>query len=603
MFQFRTRARFPSASGYRAPVRTIAAMWQSAISAPWSHPAFLDRAGDGSWRAVTASEAGRRVDELAAGLIALGLEKGDRVGILSRTRLEWTLCDYALASIGCVSVPVYATSSAPEIAHVLADAGARAVLCEDQEQYAKLAQVRGGLPDLEQVVVFDGSPGSALPLAGMVEDGRRLTVDGADPVGGRRASIGEEDVLTIIYTSGTTGPPKGCVLLHRQFWQMAEMVKSVPGLFAEHDRVLLYLPLAHNFARLVQFAGAAAGFTLAFCPDVSLVAQSLQEVRPTIFPSVPRVFEKMYDVARARLDEATGLRRRIARRAVAVGAKVAAQQADGMGLSPALEVQRALADRLVYRKVRALLGGELRLAVSGGAPLSPEIAEFFASLGILILEGYGLTECTTASHLNWPRRYRFGTVGLPLPGVETRAADDGEILLRSETVFVGYHGDPAATAAVVDAEGWLHTGDIGSLDADGFLTITDRKKDIIVTSGGKNVSPQNIENALRSTPAIAQALVIGDRRPYLTALVVPAQATAGTREELEALVEQGVADVNRGLGRIEQIKRFAVLERDFSADLGEVTPTLKLRRHVCEEHFRDVIASLYAQMPPDPTPV
>jgi long-chain acyl-CoA synthetase len=393
------------------------------------------------------------------------------------------------------------------------------------------------------------------------------------------------------------------VLLHRQFWQMAEMVKAVPGLFAEHDRVLLYLPLAHNFARLVQYAGAAAGFTLAFCPDVSLVAQSLKEVRPTIFPSVPRVFEKMYDLTRARLDEATGLRRRIARHALAVGAKVSAQQAEGRRLPPGLGMQRALADRLVYRKVRALLGGELRLAVSGGAPLSPEIAQFFASLGILILEGYGLTECTTASHMNWPRHYRFGTVGLALPGVETRAAEDGEILLRAGTVFVGYHGDPAATAATVDTDGWLHTGDIGSLDADGFLTITDRKKDIIVTSGGKNVSPQNIENALRSTPAIAQALVIGNRRPYLTALIVPEQDAARTSEELAALVEQDVAGVNRELGRVEQIRRFAVLERDFSADLGEVTPTLKLRRHVCEEHFGDLIDSLYTDTSPDSTPL
>ena len=576
---------------------TISALWQAATAAERAHPAYLVREEAG-WREVSWREASGAVDELAAGFLALGIEKGDRVAILSRTRVEWTLCDYALASIGAVSVPIYPTSSAIECAYILGNAGARVVVCEDAEQYAKVAPVRAELEALDHIVAIEGSPGSAVSLDALRERGRAHASERPGAVAALRSGIAETDVLTILYTSGTTGPPKGCVITQRHFWAMVRMVRKVPGLFEDGDRALLYLPLAHNFARLVQHLGTDVGFTIAFCPDLAAIARSLVEVRPTIFPSVPRPFEKMYAAVQAAFAEATGIKRRLVDGALSAGAQASQCRLEGRRYPPALRLRLALADRLVFSRVRARLGGSIRLAFSGGAPLAREVAEFFDCLGILVLEGYGLTECTTASHLNRPDRYRFGTVGPPLPGVEAKLAEDGEVLLRGENVFAGYYGDEKATLETLTEDGWLKTGDVGSIDEDGFLTIIDRKKDIIITAGGKNVSPQNVENALKASRYVSQALVLGDRRPYLTALLTVdrdevAKAT-GSDEEAHALVEQAVADVNRSLGRVEQIKRFAILDRDFLAEEGELTPTLKLRRRVCEEHFHAEIEELYS---------
>jgi long-chain acyl-CoA synthetase len=577
-------------------------MWQAAVRGARTYPAFLVQEGP-AWRELSWKEAGATVEEIAAGFVSLGIEKGDRVAIVGRTRVEWTLCDYALASIGVVSVPIYPTCSAIEAAYILGNSGARAVVCEDAEQYAKVAPVRAELEALDHVMTLEGAPGSAISLEELRERGRAHAAGHPGALDELRAAIGEDDLLTIIYTSGTTGPPKGCVITQRHYWVMVDMIRQVPGLFQGADRVLLYLPLAHNFARLVQYAGAGVGFTVAFCPDVGRVAEALLEVRPTIFPTVPRLFEKVHTSVLAAFEQAHGPKRQLVAWALAVGEQAGRRRLEGRRATAGLAVQRALADRLVFGRVKAKLGGELRVAVSGGAPLAKEVAEFFHSLGILILEGYGLTECTTASHVNWPSRYRFGTVGLPLPGVECRIAEDGEVLLRGENVFAGYYGDEKATRETLGEDGWLRTGDIGSIDADGFLVITDRKKDIVVTAGGKNVSPQNIENALKGSRFISQALVVGDRRPYLVALIVPdrdqAERVAGSSDQVRALVEQAVAEVNRSLGRVEQVKRFAVLDRDFSAEAGEVTPTLKLRRHVCEEHFRETIDALYAAPAPE----
>lgn len=571
-------------------------MWRRAVEEDRAYPAFLVRS-EGGWRPVTFAEAAAAVDEIAGGFLALGVERGAKVAILSRTRLEWTLVDYALASVGAVSVPIYPTSSAIEAAYILGNSGARAVVCEDAEQYAKVAPVRSDLEALSHLVAIDAAPGRAIPLDELRAKGRRLLTDRPDAVASTRAGVREDDLLTIIYTSGTTGPPKGCLLAQRHFAAMVEAIGSVPGLFAPPDRVLLHLPLAHNFGRLVQYAGAGVGYTVAHCPETADVPRALLEVRPTILPTVPRLYEKLALEFERRLEEARGLRRHLARFAVSAGRRATALRQEGRRLSLGLALQHALARRLVYAKVQARLGGALRIAISGGAPLSPRVAELLHALDIPVLEGYGLTECTTASHLNRPARFRLGTVGLPLPGIETRVAADGEILLRGETVFLGYHGDERATREALDEEGWLHTGDIGSIDADGFLTITDRKKDIIITAGAKNISPQNIENALRASRYIAEALVVGDRRPYLTALLALDEDELGrdahSDAERQALIERAVADVNRNLGRPEQIKRFAVLDRAFSATLGELTPTLKLRRRVCEEHFRDVIEELY----------
>ncbi len=578
-------------------MRTVAALWADAGARGNDGHAFLVREAGGAWRKISWREAAEIVDEIAAGLLASGIGSGDRVAILARTRLEWTCFDFALASIGAVSVPIYPTSSTLECAYILGNAGARAIVCEDVEQVAKVAPIRANLEALDHVFVMENAAATAVSLDELRRRGRDHLRSRPGAVVDLRAARPEDEVLTIIYTSGTTGSPKGCVLTQRHFGAMVEMVRGVPGLFEAGDRVLLFLPLAHNFARLVQYVGAAEGFTIAFCPDFSEVSAALLEVEPTILPSVPRLFEKVHAAVETSFTGATGARRRLIDWAFAVGRKRSRLLSAGSRVPLSLASQHALADRLVLSKVRARLGGHLRYAVSGGAPLAREIAEFFHALGLLILEGYGLTECTTASHMNRLDAYRFGTVGRPLPGIEARLLDDGEVILRGENVFAGYYGDERTTRDALMEDGWLRTGDIGSIDEDGFLTITDRKKDILVTAGGKNVAPQKIENLLRASPFVSQALLVGDRRPYVAALLTldPGEvAQAGlTASEARVLVAQAVADANAQLGQVEQVKRFAILERDFLAEEGELTPTLKLRRRVCEEHFRAEIDGLY----------
>jgi long-chain acyl-CoA synthetase len=578
-------------------VRTIAALWEQAVSNGGGSRAFLVEERDG-WRAVSWQDAGAAVDEVAAGLLALGVEPADRVAIASRTRFEWTLCDLALASIGAISVPIYPTSSTEETVYILENSEALVAVCEDAAQTDKIAPVRERLEGLRQLVVLEGESAGAIGLGDLRERGRTYAADHPGIVAERRRRVGENDVLTIIYTSGTTGPPKGCVITQRNFWVMVDMVRRVEGFLYPEDTVFLYLPLAHNFARLCQYAGVGIGFALAFCPDIARIPEALASVRPTILPSVPRVYEKIYAGVTAAFAEATGPKRKLVDWALRVGRQASQTRAQGRRPSGVLSFQVALADRLVYSKVKARLGGRVRIAISGGAPLGKEIIEFFDSLGLLILEGYGQTECTSASHLNPPNRHRFGTVGLPLPGVEAALAADGEVLLRGGNVFAGYYGDEEATSGALTPDGWLATGDVGSIDADGYLTIVDRKKDIIITSGGKNLAPQNIERALERSPLVARALVVGDRRPYVTALLTidreQAERAGLGGEPLRTALAEVVATANRDLGRVEQVKRFAVLGRDFLLEQGELTPTLKLRRHVCEEHFRDEIERLYS---------
>jgi Long-chain acyl-CoA synthetases (AMP-forming) len=579
--------------------RTLSALWLRALSEARPTPAFLVKQR-GEWRDVSWDDAGRSVEELAAGFLSLGIGKGDRVAILSRTRLEWTLSDWALIAIGALVVPIYPTSPALECAYVLGNSGARFVICEDAGQLAKVAPARRELEVLEQLIVLDEeSESDAVSLTELRERGRALLASDPEAVDRARARIREDDALTIVYTSGTTGPPKGCILTNRNYFAMVEMVRRVGGLIEPGDQALLFLPLAHTFARLVQFLGAATGLTIAFCPEPALISEALREVGPTIFPSVPRLYERLAAAIRAGFDEQRRLRRWLAGWALGVGYRAGARRRDRRRYPLRLVLELGLADRLVFRRVRERLGGRLRIAISGGAPLPLEIAEFFDALGLLVLEGYGLTECTAGATLNRPDRYRLGTVGQALVGVDLRIAPDGEILVRGENVFAGYYRDEEATRAVLGEDGWLRTGDLGVLDAEGFLTITDRKKDIIVTSGGENVSPQNVETALEALPYVAQALVVGDRRAYLVALLVLDEAglskAARTEEEARALLEQAIADVNRAHGPAEHVRRFAVIPRPFSEEESELTPTLKPRRHVCEEHFREEIERLYTR--------
>jgi long-chain acyl-CoA synthetase len=557
-------------------------LWHDGVSAGRTSPAYLVEGPEG-WREVSWEEAGRAVDELANGLLALGVRKGDAFGILAQTSLEWALFDYALGLIGAVGAAIYANSSPKDCCYVLDHSDAVGVLVEDEEQGAKVADL-----GLAHVISF-------AELDGLRARGREFAAAHPQALAEAEADVGEDDLFTFIYTSGTTGPPKACMIRHRNYYEMASCVNDVEEFAISDDTMLLYLPLAHNFGRLMHLLGAHIGYTTAFCPDPLRVAEALPAVRPTLLPSVPRLYEKVHTAVLAQFEQVHGPRRRLLQWALEVGRRASAVRQQGRALPATLAWQHRLADRLVYRKIKDRLGGRLRLGVSGGAPLAKEIAEFFHALDVLIVEGWGLTECTTAASVNRPGRFRFGTVGPALPGFEVRTDEDGELLIRSPTVFAGYYKDEAATREVLGDDGWLRSGDVGSIDEDGFIAITDRKKDILVTAGGKNVSPQNLENALKTAPLISQALVIGDRRPYVAALITvdSAMAEGLSPAELEARVQSIVDRVNAELSRFEQIKRFRILPRDFTADEGEVTPTLKLKRRVCAEHFADEIEALY----------
>jgi long-chain acyl-CoA synthetase len=566
-----------------AQARTIGRLWLDAVAANRSTPAYLVER-DGAWHPVSWPEAARAVEELANGLLALGIRKGDAVAIIGQTTLEWSLFDYALGLIGAIGAPVYANSSANDAQYVVSHSEAVAALCEDEEQRAKVEPL-----DLANVWTF-------ADLDALRGRGRGFAHDHPDALRKAAARVSEDDLFTYIYTSGTTGPPKACMIRHRNYYAMVAVVDEIEDFTTAEDVLLLYLPLAHNFGRLMHLAGPYVGYTIAFLPDPLRTAEALLEVRPTVLPSVPRVYEKVHTAIRAKFDEETGVKRKIVDWSLGVGGKVSALRQRGMPVPAGLAMQRRVADKLVYAKVRERLGGRLRIAISGGAPLAKEIAEFFDALGITILEGYGLTECTSAATVNRSTRYRLGSVGPPLPGTELRIGDDGELFIRSPTVFAGYLKDAAATREILDEDGWLSSGDIAQIDGDGFVTITDRKKDILVTAGGKNVAPANLENDLKAHPEISQALVIGDRRPFVAALVTldPDVTATLSEEQKQARVQEIVDAVNRDRSRFEQIKRFAILPRDFSMDEGEVTPTLKLKRRVVLDHFASQVESIYS---------
>jgi long-chain acyl-CoA synthetase len=575
--------RAPSQPHETVPVRprTIGRLWRDAVAGRRPAPAYLVE-GDDGWSEVGWAEAEQAVDELANGLLALGVRKGDTFAILASTRLEWALFDFALGLVGAVGAAIYANSSARDCAYVVQHSDAVGVLAEDEEQRVKLDGV-----EVEHLLTF-------ADLAALRERGRAYAREHPQALEQAESAVSEDDLFTFIYTSGTTGPPKACMITHRNYYAMAAIIDALDNFVGEGDTMLLYLPLAHNFGRLMHLAGPYAGYTVAFLPDPLRIAEALPAVRPTVLPSVPRVYEKVHAAVVAEFDRQTGARRRIVDWALGVGRRASELRASGRPLPPRLVVQHRLADRLVYSKVKERLGGRIRIGISGGAPLAKEIAQLFHALDILILEGYGLTECTTAATVNRVGRFRFGTVGPALPGVELRIADDGEVLIRTETIFAGYYKDEKATREVLPGDGWLRSGDVGALDADGFLTITDRKKDLIVTAGGKNVAPQNLENALKTSKYVSHALVIGDRRPFVSALVtLDDEVVQASGREPQELVQQLVDDVNRELSRFEQIKRFAILPRDFSAEEGEITPTLKLKRRVIEDHFAQEIETLY----------
>jgi len=581
--------------------RTIARLWRDAVARERDGAAYLVQHGD-HWHAVTWAEASERVENMANGLLARGVRKGEAFAIFARTTLEWSLFDFALAHVGAIATPVYPNSSPKDAAYILDHSESVGILCEDAAQAAKVAEERASLSRLQHLLTFEDLPA-------LEAEGAQFKAQNPAALDEAVAAVGEEDLFTLQYTSGTTGPPKGCMVRHRNYYAMAAVIDHLPGYVREDDLMLLYLPLAHNFGRLMHLTAPYVGYTIAFLPDPLRTADALLTVRPTVLPSVPRVYEKIHTAVVGAIDETTGVKRRLADWSFGVGREVGKRQETGREVPRVLQLKYRLADRLVFAKIRDRLGGRLRTPISGGAPLSQEVAEFFDAVGVRIFEGYGLSECTTAATTNTPARWRFGTVGPALPSFELLIAEDGELLISSETVFAGYYKDPEATAEVLDSDGWLHTGDIAEIDADGFVKITDRKKDIIVTAGGKNIAPQNLENDLKVSKYISQAVVVGDRRPYPAALVTLDEAEIGKWAQAQgiegdtarlagdarvvALVQGVVDEVNRDRSRPEQIKRFLILPRDFTIEQDEVTPTLKLRRRAIIRNFADAVEALY----------
>jgi long-chain acyl-CoA synthetase len=581
--------------------RTIERLWRDAVTAGRTTPAYLVQDGD-EWRPLSWTEAAERVESYANGLLSLGVRKGDAFAILGSSRVEWALFDFALGSVGAIGAAIYANSSPKDAGYILGHSESIGVLCEDETQRAKVESVRAEAPNLRHVLTY-------ADLDDLAARGRAYAAEHPNALREAAARIEEDDLFTYIYTSGTTGPPKGCMISHRNYYAMVAVVDELPNFTGPGDSMLLYLPLAHNFGRLMHLSGAYVGYAIAFLPDPLQAAAALPAVKPTVFPSVPRVYEKIHTAVLAKFDAETGAKRKLIDWALVVGRRVSALRRAGEPVPRSLLVQHRIADRLVYAKVKQRLGGRLRMAISGGAPLSAEIAEFFHSIDILLIEGYGLTECTTAASTNTQDDYRFGTVGRALPGTELKLAEDGELLIRSETVFQGYYKDPEATAEVLGPDGWLRSGDIAEIDADGYVTITDRKKDIIVTAGGKNVAPQNLENDLKASKFVSQAMVVGDRQPYIAALItldpdalpVWAEArglptdmeTLAGSAEVRELVQEIVDGVNAERSRYEQVKRFTILPRDFTMDADELTPTLKLKRRVVAQHFGAELVGLY----------
>ncbi len=557
-----------------------------------------------AWQDVTASEFGGEVARISKGLVAAGIESGDRVALMSRTRYEWTLIDYAILAAGAVTVPIYETSSAEQVEWILSDSGAKGVFVETGGHEAVVADMRGKFADLSHMWQIEAG------ALGELAEGGTGVAD--EEITKRRASRGAADLATIIYTSGTTGTPKGCELTHGNL--LSDARNAFTGALVEAFDVadgstLLFLPLAHSFARIIQVGCMESGTVLGHTPNMANAQPDLASFRPTFLLAVPRVFEKVYNTATQQAAE-NPVKQRIFEFAVNTAVDYS-KSLDGAGPTAALRIRHALADRLVYGKLRAAVGGRVQYAVSGSAPLGERLGHFFRGVGMTILEGYGLTETSPAATVNRPTRNKIGTVGLPLPGVALRIADDGEILIKGPIVFTGYWHNDTATAEMIDEDGWLHSGDIGELDDEGFLRITGRKKELIVTAAGKNVAPAVLEDRVRAHPLISQCMVVGDGRRYVACLVTldeetlthwkathgkPADASAADLTDdpdITAEIQAAIDEANKAVSRAESIRRFRVLGGDFTETGGHLTPTLKVRRNVVVKDFSGDIEALY----------
>jgi long-chain acyl-CoA synthetase len=573
--------------------------------------------GEAAWLDVTARQFRDEVAALAKGFMAAGIGEGDRVALLSRTRYEWTVVDYALWAAGAVTVPVYETSSAEQVEWILTDSGAQAIVVETPARLQAIGEVLRRLPGVRRTWLIEADA-AAPSLDALVAEGAGV---GEADLAQRRMSAGAGDFATIIYTSGTTGRPKGCEITHgnllanaRNAVRWLSVIFDTPG-----ASTLLFLPLAHSFARLIEVGAVEAGAVLGHIPDMGTLLPDLATFQPTFILAVPRVFEKLYNGAEQQASE-SGVRGAIFRAAArtatawsrALGTGDAPSPGAASGPGPVLRLQHAIYDRLVYRRLRAAVGGRVRYSVSGGGALGERLGHFFRGAGITIIEGYGLTETTAASTVNRPGRNKIGTVGQPLPGVSVRIDDDGEILLTGLNRFVGYWHNDAATAEALTHDGWLRTGDIGELDGDGYLRVTGRKKELIVTAGGTNVAPAVLEDRIRAHPLVSQCLVVGDGRPYVACLITldpeavrtwlarrnrPADTSLSQLTDdpdLIAELQAAVDDANKAVSRAESIRRFRVLDTDFTEQAGYLTPSLKLRRNIVTKDFANQIEALYS---------
>jgi long-chain acyl-CoA synthetase len=592
-------------SGRGTNSKTIADLLPRAAELYGPEVAVKFKEGD-QWVDRTFAEVQEVVRPLAFGLVELGVEKGDRVSILGNTRPEWTYFDFAALSVGAVVVPIYQTNSPEECRYVLENSDSKVVVVEDAEQLEKVRAVRDQLPQLQHVVLMTGTAEDAISMEDLAAKGAS---GAAEAWKGLYEAVTPADICTFIYTSGTTGPPKGCVISHGNYRAMLDMVNETT-VIEEGDVTYLYLPLAHSFALLIQLGSFDLGTTIAYWErDPLKILPNLAELHPTYFPSVPRIFEKIYTAATSAIEKEGGLKKKIFDWAIKTGEKMREVERSGRKPGFLLQRQYAFADKQVLSKIRNLFGGNIRLAVSGAAPINPEILRFFDAAGVLVLEGWGMTETSTAATISTPDDFKVGTIGKPFPGCEVKIADDGEILVKGPNVFQGYHKNPEATAETI-VNGWLHTGDIGEVDSDGFIKITGRKKDIIITAGGKNITPANLEAEIKQQPLVSQCVVVGDRRPYLVALVTldPEEAVKYAQEhnlpedpaelaknpDIKAAIEAHVEKINQNFARVEQVKKIAILPHDLSQESGELTPTLKVKRAVVAQKHEDAIEQLYA---------
>ena len=595
-----------AANPAQLPEGTLVELFFHAIDKQARPNAEMYRSATG-WQPLSHAQILDNVRAIAAGLEARGIKRGDRIGLLSENRPEWAQVDYANLCLGALTVPLYATLPANQIAFILNDAGAKAVAVSNADQLAKIEAIAHELPALEFILVFDppAQPGPrVVTIQALMESGRKTRPDEAE-FRRRALAARPQDLATLIYTSGTTGHPKGVMLTHNNLFSNVQAQLWLSG--AEGgDLALSFLPLSHVFQRLVDYALFYLGIPIAYVASLDDVRQALVEVKPTIVVAVPRVYEKFY----ARIMGETGIKRQIVLWARGVGMEWSAEVLNGRAPSGALKLKYALANALVFRKVRQRLGGRLRFFVSGGAPLNPQLAQFFYGAGVLILEGYGLTETSPVTNVNRPDAMRMGTVGKPVAGTEVTIAPDGEVLVRGPQIMKGYYNNPQATADAIDAEGWFHTGDIGDIDDEGYLRITDRKKELIVTAGGKKVAPQPIENLAKQSSFVADALMLGDRRPFPVMMIVPNFANleswassqqirwsdrAGLAADprVKAKIEEEIAGRLQGLARYELPKKYLILDREFDIDRGEITATLKVKRRVVEKNFGQAIEGLY----------